>query len=262
MTLARLVHFLGALVLAVAVFVLGLVIPAVVAGPSVQTLTGAAAGTGASGTSGSSGSSGAFGSSGALGSSGSSGAGGVPGFNGSKQIFVVGDSLTAGAQPWLAADLAQRGWTLDGVDARVGREVTEGMSILRAQAADLPQTVMVALGTNDLGATRTDVDGWLRTARQIVGSRRLIWVNLCLADHGDQRLASYRVINAALRDLAPGYHVELADWCAYAKQHGLVPGSDGVHYQAPAYRQRAYFYALAVARPGRADARRSASPSV
>jgi len=238
----------------VAVFVLGLVVPAVVAGPSVQTVTRAAAGTGASGSSGdfgSSGSSGDFGSSGSsgdFGSSGSSGDGGqVPGFNGSKQIFVVGDSLTAGAEPWLAADLGQRGWALEGVDARVGRQVSTGLSILRAQSGDLPGTVMVALGTNDLGAKKADVEVWLRTARQIVGSRRLIWVNLCLADRGDARLASYRQINTALDQLAPTYHVEVADWCAYATRRGITPGSDGVHYQSPGYKQRALFYALAAA---------------
>lgn len=161
---------------------------------------------------------------------------------GPKDVFVVGDSLTVGVEPWLASDLVEQGWTLDGVDARVGRGVSEGLNRLQADAADLPDTVLVALGTNDLGATPAEVEGWLSNARDIVGGRRLIWVNLCLNDKGSSRLASYRQIDDALETFAPDYGVELADWCAFATRHDITPGYDGIHYGAAGYQQRAAFY--------------------
>lgn len=163
------------------------------------------------------------------------------------KVFVVGDSLTVGTEPWLRAALHRRGWSLAGVDARVGRPVAEGLRILRAHAARLPRTVLIALGTNDLGAPPAAVAGWLRAARTALGGRRIVWVDLCLADRYDPRLKPFRAIDAALATYAPRYRVEVADWCAYATAHGISPGPDGIHYLPAGYRQRASFYAAALA---------------
>lgn len=165
----------------------------------------------------------------------------------SGRVFVVGDSLTVGTEPWLRGDLQRRGWHLTGVDARIGRPVAEGLAVLRADRKDLPGTVVVALGTNDLGASPQLVATWLRTARAIVGPRRLVWVNLCLADNVGSRLAAYRATNAALRKEAPRYGIEVADWCTYASARGITPGPDGIHYDSAGYEKRAGFYARSVA---------------
>jgi len=223
----RIARIGGALSLAVLVFALAVVLPAMLGGPTVQSLTDAAGGTGTSGASGSGQSTGAS-------------------WSGPKDVFVVGDSLTVGTEPWLASDLGQQGWTLDGVDARVGRGVPEGLNILRDQSTPLPDTVVIALGTNNLGATSGDVLGWLRTARSIVGTRRLIWVNLCLADNAGPRLASYHQINAALNEYAADYAVKVADWCGYATRHDIFPGADGIHYAPADYRVRAAFYTATI----------------
>ena len=272
---ARLLRLMGELITATVVFLLALVLPSVLGGPSVQSLTGANGLTGATNSGASSGSSGPGNSGSGSSGSGNSGSGnsgpgnsGAAAFDstnsgsftfdttnsgaasvssGSKSIYVVGDSLTEGAEPWLGSALARQGWHLQAVSARVGRGVTDGLSILRSRASSLPPTVMVALGTNDLGARPADVFGWLKSARSIVGSRRLVWVNLCITDGGNQRLASFRQINIALTEFAPGFHIELANWCAFATRHGIVPGPDGVHYVGSAYRQRADFYAQVVA---------------
>lgn len=167
--------------------------------------------------------------------------------SGPRQALVVGDSLTVGAEPWLSSSLRGQGWSLDGVDARVGRGVDEGLRILRDRAASLPATVVVALGTNDFWAEPAAVHGWLRTARAIVGQRRLVWVNLCLDDATAPRLAPFHRVNAALAQFAAGYGVHVADWCSFARRHGIVPGPDGIHYGPAAYRQRAAFYAAALA---------------
>lgn len=162
------------------------------------------------------------------------------------RVFVLGDSLTVGTEPWLGAALRRHGWTLTGVSARVGRPVAEGLRILRARAARLPSTVLVALGTNDFGAGRADVTRWLRTVRSIVGARRVVWVDLCLDDRTAPRLRGWRRTNAALDAVAPLYGVEVADWCAFAARHHVVNGPDGVHYGPHAYRERAAFYAVAL----------------
>ena len=167
---------------------------------------------------------------------------------GPKDVLVVGDSLTVGTEPWLSAVVGGQGWTLTGVDARVGRGVPEGLSVLRTDIASLAQgTVVVALGTNDLNSTAAQVAGWLASARRIVGSRRLIWINLCLAGQPGTWLGSYRQINRWLADYAPRYQVQVADWCSFATRSGIQPGPDGIHYAPAAYRQRAAFYAATIA---------------
>ena len=164
-----------------------------------------------------------------------------------RRVFVVGDSLTVGTEPWLRADVSGRGWTLTGVNARVGRPVAEGLSVLRQQASRLPNTVVIALGTNNLGASSQTVAGWLHQARTIVGNRRLIWVNLCLSPAVAPRLAAYRSLNASLAALAPRYGVHIANWCSYALAHHISNGPDGIHYEPAGYQRRAAFYASVIA---------------
>ncbi|HET6794704.1 MAG TPA: hypothetical protein VFH45_09695 [Acidimicrobiales bacterium] len=159
----------------------------------------------------------------------------------------MGDSLTVGTEPWLGADLGRLGWSMTGVDARVGRGVAEGLAVLRLRAASLPPTVVVALGTNDYGDDPTVVVSWLRSVRAVAGGRRVVWVNLCPDDAIAPRLAPYRRINAALTRDGPAFGVQVADWCAFAGRNGLTPGPDGVHYRSAAYQQRAAFYADLVA---------------
>lgn len=163
------------------------------------------------------------------------------------RVFVVGDSLTVGTQPWLRAALHRRGWTLAGADARVGRPVNEGLAVLRAHRATLPPYVLIALGTNNLGATAQEVRTWLRSARGIAGTRQVVWVNLCLNDTQQPRLHGFRAINDALLRYAPRFGITVADWCRYAGRHGVTNGPDGIHYGPDAYRIRAAFYASALA---------------
>jgi lysophospholipase L1-like esterase len=164
-------------------------------------------------------------------------------------VFVVGDSLTVGTKPWLATEAAALGVHLTGVDARSGRPTAEGLAVLRREAPTLPGTVILALGTNDLGAPPEEVAGWLREARLLVGERRLIWVNLSLDPSRRVDLAPYRDINAALAANAGQFGIELADWDAWSRAHGIDTGGDGIHYDAPSYRQRARFYVDAASRP-------------
>lgn len=165
-----------------------------------------------------------------------------------RTVFVLGDSLTVGTEPWLGRALAHRGWSLVGVDARVGRAVPEGLAVLERRARHrLPGTVLVALGTNDLGAAPSTVRSWLSRARAIVGHRRLVWVNLCLDPGVDPRLSAFRRIDTALQTYAPRFGVQVADWCTFATRHGITSGPDGIHYSLDGYRRRAAYYATVLA---------------
>lgn len=166
-----------------------------------------------------------------------------------REVFVVGDSLTEGAEPWLADAVAARGWVLSGVDARVGRPVPEGLTVLRRRARTLPPTVVVALGTNNLGASDADIEGWVSTARRIVGAdRRLVWVNVSAAG-SPGRIQRSREINAALAASARRWNVDVLDWEGWTRRHRIATKADGIHYEDGSYRLRALFYAAALPRP-------------
>lgn len=162
------------------------------------------------------------------------------------QLFVVGDSLTVGGEPWLADAVRARGWRLTGVDARVGRTVPEGLAVLakRARAGTLPPTVIVALGTNNLGASDADIETWVSTARRIVGDdRQLGWVNVSVAPPRAERA---REIDTALTASARRWNVQVLDWYGWTQRNGITNKADGIHYEDVVYRLRALFYAAAL----------------
>ena len=162
-----------------------------------------------------------------------------------RTVFIEGDSLTVGAEPWLGDALRSFHWGATGIDAAHGRKTAQGLADLAANRANLPPTVVMALGTNDLNATPADVDAWVKQARALVGNRRLIWVNLHLSDA--PQFANYRALNAALAASAARYGVEVADWAGWSTAMGVRHLGDGVHYPAPGYQRRAEFYARIVA---------------
>ena len=166
-----------------------------------------------------------------------------------RPVFVVGDSLTVGAEPWLAGALGPWGW-FPTVDARVSRPTDEGLSILERERrkGGLPDTILVALGTNDLNATDAEVDGWLRDVRETAGPRRrVVWVNLHVAE-GHPARDRAEGINAALAEHAAKYDVEVADWQEWAEDREVEHRPDGIHYDERNYRMRASFYAIALGR--------------
>jgi hypothetical protein len=164
------------------------------------------------------------------------------------EVFVVGDSLTVGVEPWLADAVRARGWRLAGVDARVGRTVPEGLAVLakRARTGALPSTVIVALGTNNLGASDTDIETWVSTARRIVGDERQVgWVNISVAPPRAERADE---IDTALAASARRWNVQVLDWSGWTRRNRITNKADGIHYEDGVYRLRALFYAAALPR--------------
>jgi hypothetical protein len=158
----------------------------------------------------------------------------------SRTVFIVGDSLTVDALPFLPTTLGQVGWAASGIDAEHGRRTAEGLAVL-ASHPDLPPTVLVALGTNDLDATAEQIDDWVHQARVAVGNRRLIWVNLQLGDKPP--FAGYPAINAALAAAGAKYKVQVVDWAAWSAAHSVQHLGDGIHYGLAGSALRAGFYA-------------------
>jgi hypothetical protein len=163
-----------------------------------------------------------------------------------KEAFVVGDSLTVAAQPWLEASFRGHGWRLTGFDAKNGRIVEEGLAVLQAQAAKLPATVVIALGTNNLSASPGTVRSWLQQARAIAVGRRIVWVDLCLDDAASPRLGAFHGINQALISAASEFRIEVAGWCRFSTARGVKTVADGIHYDDTASQVRADFYAAAL----------------
>lgn len=166
-------------------------------------------------------------------------------------VFIVGDSLTVGSDPYLddafeAADLPR-----PERDAKEGRATEAGLKILESRCDTLPQIVVVALGTNDFWATSAEAEAWVDRAAACAGPKReLIWVNTYLDASRNPPYANYTNVNAGLAAGAAKYpgRVHLADWARVVADGDAQVAGDGVHYGAADYAYRADFYADAVVR--------------
>lgn len=171
-------------------------------------------------------------------------------------VYVLGDSLTFKARKYLGDALERHGWGATVVDARNGRMAEEGLTIL-AQADDLPDTILVALGTNNWLASRAEAAGWIEETRAIIGPRRtLVWVNVQM---DGERFRNYVNVNRGLvkgakrdnrtlRATGEVGRTYVADWASFATDRRIRHNHDGVHYKAGGYRQRVDFYGAVLTR--------------
>lgn len=169
-----------------------------------------------------------------------------------KTAYILGDSLTYKARRYLEPALSSQGWRSNpATDSRIGRMVSEGLSIL-ADQQELPDTVLVALGTNNWLSTTAQAASWISQARAIIGpNRTLIWVNL---DMAGEKYSNFVNVNQGLleganrdnrqlkREQAAG-RTYVADWYSFAQDRRIKHSKDGVHYKQGANEQRMEFYA-------------------
>ena len=157
-------------------------------------------------------------------------------------VFIVGDSLTVAAAPYLEARLGARGWR-PALDAANGRTFNQGLAVLQRHNNALPPTVVVALGTNDLMAPTWAFEWWVGVARHAVGARRLVFVNVYVDGAKNPSLARpVNRVNEAIARSAQFHGAEVADWATFAKDNRIETEWDGVHYGAAASEKRADFY--------------------
>lgn len=169
-----------------------------------------------------------------------------------KTAYILGDSLTYKARRYLEPALSSQGWQSNpATDSRIGRMVSEGLSILTDQQ-ELPDTVLIALGTNDWLATTAQAASWIAQARAILGpDRTIIWVNL---DMAGEKYSNFVNVNQGLLEGAQRDNRQLkrqqaagrtyvADWYSFAQDRHIKHSRDGVHYKQGANKQRMEFYA-------------------
>jgi hypothetical protein len=173
-----------------------------------------------------------------------------------QSVYVQGDSLTVDTIKYLPGALSKVGYKQSvKPSARIGRGVTEGLHLMM-RTKGLPNTVIIALGTNNFGSTSKAAMAWVKHARAIVGPKVTIyWVNLQM---DGKRYKNYRKVNEGILQgvkldnrhqravhLAGRSHV--LDWYGYATHYKLPHDGDGVHYTGKVSKMRAAFYAGGIA---------------
>jgi hypothetical protein len=134
------------------------------------------------------------------------------------EIFGIGDSVLAGAAPCLTA----RG--ID-VDVQQSRRISQAVGLLEARADQLPERIIVHLGTNG-GVTSVELDAIM----EILGPDRLVlWSTIQLPDD-PSRYTYERRTNDAIADLVNRYdNVLIFDWEAKSHQHPTWLYAEGIH---------------------------------
>jgi lysophospholipase L1-like esterase len=151
---------------------------------------------------------------------------------GARTVGVIGDSLTVGASPGMAAFLPDVHLRLD---ARVGRPTLEGVQAAASTRAAAADVVVVALGSNDSCAVaecRRRVDAVLAA----VGPKPVvIWMSPA---RFRPNMAAMRSAIAAAATSSRG-RMTVLDWQPYLDDHPEIIASDGIHLTAEGYRLRA-----------------------
>ncbi len=97
-------------------------------------------------------------------------------------VYLAGDSLAFDAWAYAGLDrrIQRQGWRLSGYEIHAGMEVAELAPRLRPVIDAIPQTVVIALGTNDLvfDVSVRDFRSSVRELLRLLGDRRVIWIGL------------------------------------------------------------------------------------
>jgi lysophospholipase L1-like esterase len=151
-----------------------------------------------------------------------------------RAVFVVGDSLGEGTQPYLPGDL--HGWKVSQTVA-VSRFLSDGVSIVRSRGS-LPGAIVFALGTNDDPHNVSSFSGAIQSVLQAAGNTRCVVVpNIVRPPVGG---ASYAGFNNALAALARHHdNLRVVDWVGLVSANRGWLASDGVHVNATGYMARA-----------------------
>jgi hypothetical protein len=169
------------------------------------------------------------------------------GLGGGDAVVVIGDSLAVGMAPALAFLLADRPVL---VDARIGRPLDEGMSVLAG--SDPPKASFAySLFTNDDPLRIWQLDAAVRSSVAALGPRGCaVWATIVRPKVGGR---SYAQVNARLRALASDPALSgrllIADWAQAVRGHRKAwLTADRIHGTAAGYFARAQLYADALAR--------------
>lgn len=167
----------------------------------------------------------------------------------SSAVFFAGDSLTYDTWHWaeLERKATKAGWRVSGVWARGGLRASQLAAGWPRLAEDLPGTVLVAIGANDV-MHDTHVGDFRRAISRIIRlspARRVILVSIYA--RSDPLLAAREArLNAVLRSVArSNARVSLVDWGVRVDRNPSWPVPDEVfriHLTPEGLRARALFY--------------------
>ena len=153
-------------------------------------------------------------------------------------VFVDGDSLAVGTEPYLDQELP--GWNVR-TSATISRHANEGAGVLRS-AGRLPNVIAVSLGTNDDPRSTSAFRSAIASLVSAAGSGRcIVWATIRRPPVAG---ASYLGYNEALRQQArarDGFKV--VQWKKLVGEHPEWLAEDGVHVNAAGYQARAAAYA-------------------
>lgn len=157
----------------------------------------------------------------------------TPGPGQGRRIVVIGDSLTRNGREPLTRQLRQDGWTPT-IRCFGGKRLD--WAIAQAQRAkelgQLPQTVVIAIGTNDMRwIDRATTKARMRTLLDVLGDGRTVfWVDT-YGSGGDRfNRDKERWFNRQVRELAAERsNVHRIDWGDFARAN-KVPFADALHY--------------------------------
>lgn len=139
-----------------------------------------------------------------------------------EPILVIGDSLTAASEDELHDAARGDGITLH-VRAEPGRHIRAAVPIL--EATSRYSEVVIALGTNDVGAIGPVVARTISEVLAAVGQRGVWWVDVGLAD-----MSRAAQVNAALEQAAREHgQLDLVRWSRHAMADQSLLSADGVH---------------------------------
>lgn len=153
-------------------------------------------------------------------------------------VAAVGDSLTVGVEPYLAKALSGRGCRLEWIDGKGSRRTAEGVQVLNARAAanQLPNVLIVGLGTNDR-YHQQDFAGHVDRVMQLANGRKVIWIELAY----DPVKVN---LNAILRSKDRQYpNLSIMAWDHRYWSTPSWRASDGIHATRAGYAARAGYMA-------------------
>lgn len=175
-----------------------------------------------------------------------------------RRLLVIGDSLIRNSRPILESSARNQGW-LPTVRCWGAKGTDWGLQqVVRArQLRQLPRTVVVSLGTNDIWWLGLDFAAGIDAMMDELGSNKTVyWVNLWFGPHGYDRLPAPTAANRILRAKAKQYPnltvINFAKAFRTAAKAGIPVGwEDGVHLNAAGNRVRVEAIMDAIGEPRR-----------
>jgi lysophospholipase L1-like esterase len=144
------------------------------------------------------------------------------------RLLIIGDSVILGAQPWIVAALAARGWRVNQT-SQESLHTWEAGRIVDANrgAFGLGDVVILQLGTND-GGNPAELSAYIdELMGHLATVDRVYWVNM------RQFRPWVPAANAVIADAATRYpNLRVIDWDSHATPNPTFVAGDGYHLNA------------------------------